>query len=91
MTQYRYPPGLNEVRDENGDPSWQVTEIMQDGEVKVQEFSEREEALEELERLRSEDNPQPEVPEPQPEQLPANQPVEAVATDPAVEGTTDGT
>jgi hypothetical protein len=82
MGKYRYPPDFNEVRNEDGDPSWQVTEIMQDGEINVQTFSNREEALEELERLRSEDNPQPEEAEPAEGDI---QPVEAV------EETPDGT
>jgi len=84
MGQYRYPPALNSVRDENGDEAWTVIETFQDGEIETHEFSDREEALAKIEELRSADNPvEEDIPE-------SPEPVEAVAEDPAVEGEPDG-
>jgi len=101
MGKYRYPPDFIETTDEDGNPAWRITEIMQDGEIKTQTFSDRDEALEELEKLRSEENPPEEDLPPPAEPVDATavdpavdaaaEPVEAVAVDPAVEGNPDGT
>lgn len=84
MGQYRYPPSLNQTRNEDGDETWQIVETATDGEITVTVFEDRDEALAKLEELRSADNPVEEAP-PAPDG-----PVEAVAEDPATEGEPNG-